>query len=145
MLARHVPLGASTRGSEGAEVPVERFPTAARESYSDSVAVSGTGRWVFVSGQLVGGTERGVRLGEQADGCFQRIEDALASHGGTLSNVVRMTAYLTSLDDFAEFADARARRFGGNLPGSTAVQVAGLLGGALVEVDAIAFIEDGSA
>ena len=117
---------------------VERFPSPGGASYSESVAVSGAGRWVFVAGQLVGG--RG-RLAEQADGCFERIEQALASHGGTLADVVRITAYLTSLEDFGEFAEARARRFGGNLPTSTAVQVAGLLDGALVEVDAVAFVE----
>ena len=123
---------------------VERIPSASGGSYSDSVAVGGAGRWVFVAGQLPA-DERCRRmaasLGDQADGCFERIEQALAPHGATLADVVRITAYLTSLENFAEFAEARGRRFGPNLPASTAVQVAGLLGGAIVEVDAIAFVE----
>ena len=123
----------------------ERVPAPGGASYSDTVAVGGgPGRWIFVSGQLVGGSADAAapgRLAEEADGCFDRIERALASHGGALADVVRITAYLTSLEDFAEFAEARARRFGDNAPASTAVQVAGLLGGALVEVDAIAWVE----
>jgi enamine deaminase RidA (YjgF/YER057c/UK114 family) len=35
---------------------------------------------------------------------------------------------------------ARGERCGANLPASAAVQVAGLLAGALVEIDALAFI-----
>ena len=98
----------------------------------------------LLSGQLVGGLgDDSVpsRLSEQADGCFDRIEQVLAAHGATLADVVRITAYLTSLDDFPEFTEARARRFGEDLPASTAVQVAGLLGGALIEIDAVAFID----
>jgi enamine deaminase RidA (YjgF/YER057c/UK114 family) len=36
----------------------------------------------------------------------------------------------------------RGERFGANLPASAAVQVAGLLQGALIEIDAVALIPD---
>ncbi len=58
-----------------------------------------------------------------------------------LAHVVRITAYLTSLDDFGQLADLRTRRFAGGMPASTALQVAGLLRGALVEINAVAFVE----
>jgi len=36
----------------------------------------------------------------------------------------------------------RGERFGTNLPASVAVQVAGVLNGALIEINAVAFIPD---
>jgi 2-iminobutanoate/2-iminopropanoate deaminase len=125
-------------------VRVKRHPAAPSATYSDSVEVTGPGRWVFVSGQLAAGSSEASvegRLAEEADACFTRIEEALARHGASLGDVVRITAYLTSLEHFGEFAEARGRWFGADGPASTAVQVAGLLGGALVEIDAVAFVE----
>ena len=121
-------------------MPVKRVPRGG-STYSESVAVDGGGRWVFVSGQLAEGAAAGGSLFEQAHSCFNGIERALAYHGGTLADVLRITAYLTSLEDFSQFAGARGERFGSERPASTAVQVAGLLGGALLEVDAVALVE----
>jgi enamine deaminase RidA (YjgF/YER057c/UK114 family) len=53
-----------------------------------------------------------------------------------------VTAWLTSLDEYAEYNRVRGERFGSNLPASAAVQVAGLLRGALIEIDAIAFVPE---
>jgi 2-iminobutanoate/2-iminopropanoate deaminase len=79
-------------------------------------------------------------LGEQAELCFGSIERVLAEAGATLADVVRITAYLTTLDDYAAYSEVRKRAFGEAFPASAAVQVAGLLGGALVEIDAVAFL-----
>jgi 2-iminobutanoate/2-iminopropanoate deaminase len=107
-------------------------------TYSAAVAAGGPGRWVHVSGQIA---PQGT-LAEQTSGCFDQIEAALGRLGGSLENVVRITAYLTSLDEYEEYSRVRGERFGAALPASAAVQVAGLLRGALVEVDAVAFIPD---
>ena len=66
----------------------------------------------------------------------------LCAVGGSLADVVRITAWLTSLDEYREYSRVRGERFGKNLPASAAVQVAGLLQGALIEIDAVAFIPD---
>jgi enamine deaminase RidA (YjgF/YER057c/UK114 family) len=47
---------------------------------------------------------------------------------------------LTDLADYAAYARARAAAFGDALPASAAVQVAGLLAGMSVEIDAVAFV-----
>ena len=117
-------------------MPVERIPGRAGASFSAGVAVSGEGRWLLVSGQLAPGAD----LAEQADGCFDRIEAVVAAAGGSLLDVVSIRAYLTSLDDYAAYARVRGERFGDALPASAAVQVAGLLEGALIEVEAVAFV-----
>ena len=117
---------------------IERVPGARGASFSKAVAVSGAGRTVYVSGHIAPGGS----MAEQTNGCFDQIEAALRAVGGSLEHVVRITAWLTSLDEYADYARVRGERFGANLPASAAVQVAGLLHGALIEIDAAAFIPE---
>lgn len=117
---------------------ITRVPGSSGATFSKAVAVSGAGRTVYVSGHLA----RGTTLAEQTNGCFDQIEAALRPLGGSLEHVVRITAWLTRLDEYAEYNRVRGERFGKNLPASAAVQVAGLLQGALIEIDAVAFIPD---
>ena len=117
---------------------IERVPGARGASFSKAVAVSGAGRTVYVSGHITPGRS----MAEQTNGCFDQIEAAIRAVGGSLEHVVRITAWLTSLDEYAAYARVRGERFGANLPASAAVQVAGLLHGALIEIDAVAFIPD---
>lgn len=115
---------------------VERVPGAGAATFSRAVAVSGAGRTVYVSGNI----SPNGSMAEQANGCIDQIESALRAVGGSLEHVVRVTAWLTSLEEYGEYNRVRGERFGANLPASAAVQVAGLLRGALIEIDAIAFI-----
>lgn len=115
---------------------LHRIPGASSATFSRAVAFSGPGKTVHVSGHI---SPKGS-MAEQTNGCIDQIEAALQAAGGTLEHVVRITAWLTSLDEYAEYARVRGERFRGNLPASAAVQVAGLLQGALIEIDAIAFI-----
>ena len=117
---------------------IERVPGTGKATFSKAVAVSGPGRTVYVSGNI---SPKGS-LAEQTNGCIDEIESALAAVGGSLEHVVRITAWLTSLEEYGEYNRVRGERFGANLPASAAVQVAGLLRGALIEIDAIAFIPD---
>jgi len=117
---------------------IERVPGARGASFSKAVAVSGAGRTVYVSGHITPGGS----MAEQTNGCFDQIEAALRAVGGSLEHVARITAWLTSLDEYAAYARVRGERFGANLPASAAVQVAGLLHGARIEIDAVAFIPD---
>jgi 2-iminobutanoate/2-iminopropanoate deaminase len=126
---------------------IERIGGPAGATYSDAVVVAGAGgRTIHVSGQLPVDAEGNPvegDLGEQARACFDAIERVLGRCGAGLGDVVRITAFLTQLDDYRAYSAARARAFGDRLPASASVQVAGLLGGALVEVDAVAWVVDG--
>ncbi len=117
---------------------IERVPGARGASYSKAVVVSGPGRTVYVSGHLAAGRS----MAEQTNGCIDQIEAAIQAVGGSLEHVVRITAWLTSLDEYAEYARVRGERFGAHLPASAAVKVAGLLQGASIEIDAVAFIPE---
>src|SRR6185436_16069807 len=110
---------------------------AGKATFSKAVVVSGPGKTVYVSGHL---SAKGGSMAEQTNACFDQIEDALRAGGGSLANVVRITAWLTGLEEYAEYSRVRGERFGKNLPASAAVQVAGLLQRALIEIDAFAFI-----
>jgi 2-iminobutanoate/2-iminopropanoate deaminase len=114
-------------------------------SYSESVAVTGSGRWLHVAGQLgvdFDGTGAEDPLGIQAGRAFGRLADALAAEGATLGHIVSLVTYVTSFDDWAQLVEVRSELFDGPLPASTAVQVSGLIGGASVEIAAVAFVSD---
>jgi 2-iminobutanoate/2-iminopropanoate deaminase len=122
---------------------IERVPSTLA-SFSDAVTVAGPGRWIHVAGQVALDAEGKVSgdLAGQTNVTLDHIERILNGVGADLSHVVRITVYLTGLDDYAEFSRVRAERFGDSLPASAAVQVAGLLLGALVEIEAVAFVAE---
>jgi 2-iminobutanoate/2-iminopropanoate deaminase len=119
-----------------------RSPGPGGASYSDAVVVDAAGsRWIHVAGQTpraVGSDAVPADLAGQAQLCFRQIEQILGSWGATLADVVQITVYLTDLDDYADFAEVRARAFRDEPPASAAVGVAALLDGALVEIAAVA-------
>ena len=107
-------------------------------------AIADSGATVYLSG-AVGFDERhaGVVAGgiaAEARATFDYLEQALARAGASLSDVVKLTAYLTDLADYPAYSAERARRFAHHPPASTAVQVSGLLLGARLEVEAVAVI-----
>ena len=122
----------------------DRSPASGGATYSDSIAVDTCGtRVVYLAGQTP--RERDGRavpadLAGQTERCFEQIEVLLVQHGATLQDVVQITAYLTDLSRYPEFAATRGRVFGDSPPTSAAVGVAELLGGALVEIVAIAVV-----
>ena len=123
---------------------VERFP-ASFAKYSEGVSVQGPGKWVFVAGQVALGEDNQLVEGDlasQTELTLDHVERVLKNAGAELGHVVMINVYLTSLDDYAAFAEVRARRFGENLPASAAVQVAGLMLGAAIEIDAVAFVPE---
>jgi enamine deaminase RidA (YjgF/YER057c/UK114 family) len=62
-----------------------------------------------------------------------------------MNHVVSIKTYLTDLGPYAVFSRIRGEFFPKDPPTSTAVQVAGLLLNAKIEIDAIAFLPAGSA
>jgi 2-iminobutanoate/2-iminopropanoate deaminase len=121
---------------------MERKPGASGNTLSDFVKVelSSASSWVYVSGQVSRSPDR-VRqtLSEQAGTCFEQIDALLHEAGGSLADVVRITAFVTTLEGYPEYNRVRGEFFHAGLPASATVQVAGLLGeGTLIEIDAVA-------
>ncbi|MDQ2787041.1 MAG: RidA family protein [Chloroflexota bacterium] len=114
-------------------------PIVADLPYSAGVIAVGL---CFVAGQFgtdaenhpVGGVE------EQTILALDHIAAVLARAGSGLPHVVRTTVWLRSLDDFAAMNRAYRTRFAQDPPARVTIQVAALLFGAAVEIDAIAIV-----
>jgi enamine deaminase RidA (YjgF/YER057c/UK114 family) len=122
---------------------IERHITNPASGFSDAVTTVGPGRLIHVAGNVGFGPDGNLvtgGMGAEARATFDNIERTLREVGAEMSDVVKINAFVTSLDDYAEYAEARAERFGEQLPASATVQVAGLLVGAQIEIDAVAFL-----
>ena len=84
---------------------------------------------------------RRVPIAEETQRCMQNLREVLAAAGSTFDDVVKVTAYLTDMDDFAEFNDAYAAFTGTKAPARATFAVAALPKGARVEVECIARVE----
>lgn len=125
---------------------IDRLTTNPASGFSDAVTTSGPGRTIHVSGNVGFGDEGKVVSGgmeAEARATLANIERTLKAAGAELSHVVRITAFITNLDEYAGYAKVRAEVFGDQLPASATVQVAGLLVGAQIEIDAVAFVPEG--
>ena len=118
-------------------ISTEKAP-AAVGPYSQAVESEGL---IFCSGQvpltpegdLVSGT-----IAEETRQCLMNLSHVLEAAGASLDHVVKVTAFLTDMDDFVEFNGAYEEFFGGSKPARATVGVAALPKGARVEVECIA-------
>jgi 2-iminobutanoate/2-iminopropanoate deaminase len=124
---------------------VKRQAGPAGLSFSNSLCVQEpSGTWIYVSGQF-GTDETGALapggLAGEAKAALENVLKAVREAGGTAADVVKITAYLTSLDEYQHYNEVRREVFGPALPTSSAVGVAGLiLATATIEIDAVAFV-----
>jgi 2-iminobutanoate/2-iminopropanoate deaminase len=124
---------------------IERHISNPATGFAEAVSTSGPGRTIHVSGNVGFGDDGKVVGGgmeAESRATFAHIEKALEGAGADLSNVVRITAFITDLSAYSEYAKVRSEVFGERLPASATVQVAGLLVGAQIEIDAVAFVPE---
>ena len=107
--------------------------------YTDAVRAGG---FLFVSGcvpvdsdgRLVGGDD----VVEQARQVFRNIGDVLAAAGARPQDVVKVTLFLTDIDDRPLVNPVRQEFFGDARPASTLVEISRLaVPGAKIEVEAV--------
>jgi reactive intermediate/imine deaminase len=108
-------------------------------------AVRAEGALLFVSGvvpvdehgRLVGGDD----VAAQARAVFRNLGAVLAAGGASFADVVKVTVFLTDVDDRPRINPAREQAFGPARPASTLVEVSRLaVPGARIEVEAIAVL-----
>lgn len=104
------------------------------------------GDWLIVSGQ-VGMRDNGqlVSGGTQAElrQAIANLEAQLATKGARLDQVVKTTVFLRHMSDFNQMNEVYTECFGDHRPARSAVGVADLPIGALVEIEAWAYVADG--
>ena len=106
-----------------------------------SHGVECTGRMIFLSGQIslrADGTMVDGSIQDQTRQVFANIRTVLASQGATLSNVVKATVFLQSMNDFAGMNEVYAAEMGEHRPARSAIEVSKLPKNALVEIEVIA-------
>jgi 2-iminobutanoate/2-iminopropanoate deaminase len=122
---------------------VERHDVDGTGLHAQAVMVSGH-RSIYVSGQVAvdsDGNVIGGDVGTQAQAIFERIAGFLSEYGATLSDVVKITTFLTDMDEYEAFSAVRAHYFPGRKPASSTVGVNALSQpGFLLEIEAVAAI-----
>lgn len=102
------------------------------------------GNFLFASGQIPLDPESGQLVGstieEQAERALLNVKAILASQGLSFDAVVKTTCFLSDIAHFNAFNEVYGRFFGTSLPARSAVEVAALPKGALVEVEIIAYL-----
>jgi 2-iminobutanoate/2-iminopropanoate deaminase len=98
--------------------------------YSPGLAA---GEWVFLAGQ----TGPGETIEDQTENTLGKVAALLGSAGCTPADVVSCLVHLADLADFARFNAVYERHFPQPRPVRTTVGAA-LLGGAMVEITAVA-------
>ena len=114
-------------------------------TFCESISFGGTGRWIYISGQI-GADNDGQMVNDtfaaEADQCFARVRQAVERAGASMADVVKITGYVTSTEHYPDYDVSRGKAFPGTPPSSATVQVAGLVADARVEIEAVAFVPD---
>ena len=85
------------------------------------------------SGELIDGS-----IADQTNRAMENLKAVLEEAGSGFDKVLKVTAYLTNMDDFTEFNAVYAQYFTDAPPARATVGVAALPKGARVEVECIA-------
>jgi 2-iminobutanoate/2-iminopropanoate deaminase len=122
--------------AEGMSVPISHYADAVRAGellfVSGCVPVDGEGR-------LVGGDD----VVAQARRVFENIGSVLAAAGAGPADVVKVTIFVTDIDDRPSINPVRQEFFGDTRPASTLVEISRLaIPGAKIEVEAVAIVQD---
>jgi len=120
---------------ETAKAPAAIGPYSQAIKVGDFLYCSGQVPLVAETGELVAG---GVE--EQTRQSLENLKQVLAAAGVDFNSVAKTTIYLTDLGDFTVVNGIYASFCGEVAPARATVQVAALPKGALVEIDAVAYL-----
>jgi 2-iminobutanoate/2-iminopropanoate deaminase len=119
--------------TEGAPKPFGGAP------YNQAIRAAGL---VFCAGQVgldpASGTLVDGGVEAQARRAMENLTAVLAAAGSGVERIVKTTIFITDLGDFAAVNAVYGSFFAADPPARSTVQVAGLPGGAVVEIEAIA-------
>ncbi len=121
-------------------ISTEKAP-AAVGAYSQAVAANGL---IFCSGQVALDPTSGEfidgSVADQTHACMNNLRAVLEAAGSSFEKLVKVTIFLTDINDFAEVNEAYARFFEADPPARATVGVAGLPKGAKVEIECVALV-----
>lgn len=110
-------------------------------TYSQAIKA---GSLVFISGQIPLSPETNTLINSDIEAeivqVLENLKSVAEASGGALSNIVRITVFMTDLSHFQTVNEVMARYFEMPYPARAAVEVSALPKGARVEMDAIMVI-----
>ena len=116
--------------------PVANYKMATRMEGGRLVYISGQVAW-DASGNIVGKGD----VGAQARQTFRNLRQVLQAAGGDLGSLMKMTTYITRIEDRPAVAEARGEVFDGEVPASTLIVVKSLFHpDFLVEIEGVAVV-----
>lgn len=103
------------------------------------------GRLLYIAGQVARDAEGNVLapgdIRTQARQVFQNLQRVLQAAGGDLTDLLKITTYITNIAHFPAVAEVRSQLFPGELPASTLIVVTRLAQPELlIEVEGMAAI-----
>ena len=102
------------------------------------------GDLVITSGQIPIDPATGNRvegdIEAQTKQVFENLKAVLEAAGSGLDKIVKTTCFMDNMNDFAKMNEVYASFFSGDYPSRSAVEVAKLPKGALIEIEAIAYL-----
>lgn len=111
--------------------------------YSQAVIHNGL---LYISGQIPIDPETGSvikgTIEEETEAVLENLKALVEDAGASLSDVIKVSCYLTDLGNFQRFNEIYKRYFWDDPPARTTIQVAGLPLNVQVEIDAIVALKD---
>jgi 2-iminobutanoate/2-iminopropanoate deaminase len=111
--------------------------------YSQAVKSNG---FLFVSGQIPLNPKTGdlmnASIEDQAEQVIQNLKNVCEAAKTSLSDIVKLTIYITDMNDFSIVNEAMAKHFSEPYPARATVEVSALPLGVNVEMDAIVLTND---
>ncbi len=116
--------------------PVSNYKMATRQESGRLLYISGQVAWDG-DGNIVGKDD----IRAQARQVFHNLRRVLQDAGGDLQNLLKITTYVTNIDNYPAVIEVRNDIFQGELPASTLIVVNGLFQeDFLLEIEAMAAI-----
>ncbi len=101
------------------------------------------GDFVYVSGLVAQNDDGSFVTGSieaEVNGAIDKIEEVMKAAGGTLADVVKVTAYLSNALIFKQFNEVYATRFGPVMPARATLIVGFAHPDVRVELDAVGYL-----
>ena len=117
------------------KAPAAIGPYAQANIIGDMVITSGQIPIDPATGNLVEGD-----IEAQTKQVFENLKAVLEAAGSGLDKIVKTTCFMDNMNDFAKMNEVYASFFSGDYPSRSAVEVAKLPKGALIEIEAIAYL-----
>ena len=113
--------------------------------YNQAILVE---NWLYCSGQIALDPSTGTMIGdgnieEETKQVLKNLIAVVKSAGGSTSNIIRTTIYLTDLNDFAKVNAIYAETFNESVsPARACVEVSNLPKGGKIEIDCVAWLDN---